>query len=186
MAGRTTPPKTTVLEGDTLDAPQTTSPGDAPADTYDPTERASSATPDKAAAAEAGHQTVNAVQFVGKIPDNAPTGTRTEVYDAPRPDGTTVTVIRNVDTGKTTAIPAVTALAVTPATTSVAVGATRALTVKSQGGTALTDGVTFSTSDPAIATVNGSGVVTGVAAGVATVTAAFGARTGSSAVTVTA
>ncbi|MDV8066394.1 Ig-like domain-containing protein [Rhodococcus sp. IEGM 1366] len=185
MAG-TTPPKTTTLADDTLDAPQKTSPGDAPADTYDPKERASSAAPDKAAAAAAGHQTVNAVKLVGTIPDNAPTGTRTEVYDAPRPDGTKVSVIRNVDTGVTTAIPVVTSVVVTPATTSVAVGATRALTVKSQANTTLTTGVRFSTSDAAIATVNAAGVITGVAAGTVTVTATFGTRTGTTAVTVTA
>ena len=47
-------PKTTVISGDTTQAiPQTTSAGDAPADTYDPLERVSSVNADKAAAAGA-------------------------------------------------------------------------------------------------------------------------------------
>lgn len=102
MAGRTPRPKTTVLADDTLDAPQSTSPGDAPADTYDAKERVSSAQPDKAKAGEDGHQTVNAVSVVGTVPDTAPTGTRTETYKARRPDGTEVDVSHNYDTGVTT------------------------------------------------------------------------------------
>lgn len=102
MAGRTPRPKTTVLADDTLEAPQSTSPGDAPADTYDPKERVSSGQPDKAKAGEDGHQTVNAVAVVGTIPDNSPTGTRTETYKAHKPDGTEVTVSHNYDTGVTT------------------------------------------------------------------------------------
>lgn len=53
-------PKTTRLS-DNVTAPQPTAPGDAPADTWDREERATSARPDFAAAAAAGHLTVNAV-----------------------------------------------------------------------------------------------------------------------------
>lgn len=95
-------PKTTRLEGDTLDAPQTTSPGDAPADTYDANELASSATPDKAAAGAAGHQTVNAVAKTGDYEPPTPSGTRSETYTQTAPDGSTRWVTHNYDTGVTT------------------------------------------------------------------------------------
>lgn len=185
MAPRITPPKTTVLTGDSLDAPQTTSPGDAPADTYDAKERVSSALPDKAAAAAAGHQTVNAVEVVGTIPDSTPTGVRTETYVRTRPDGSFSWISHNYDTGKTTAT-AISAIDMTPATSSVAVGATRALTVKDQAGHTLTSGVAFSTSDATKAVVDANGVVTAVAAGTATITAKFGALTDTTVITVTA
>lgn len=103
MAGRTSAPKTTKLaDDDAVNVPQSTAPGDAPADTYDPAERVSSTAPDKAAAAAEGHQTVNAVQVVGTVPDTTPTGTRSETYEQRRPDGTVVTVTHNYDTGVTT------------------------------------------------------------------------------------
>lgn len=98
---RTPAPKTTRLSN-VVTAPQPTDPGDAPADTYDPKERASSARPDKAAAAAAGHQTVNAVVKSGTVPDNTPTGIRSETYTATGPDGATVWVTHNYDTGETT------------------------------------------------------------------------------------
>lgn len=97
----TKPPKTTRLSSD-LTKPQPTAPGDAPADTYDPKERATSARPDKAAAAADGNLTVNAVVKAGDIPDNTPTGTRTETYTTYLPDGTPVEVTHNYDTGETT------------------------------------------------------------------------------------
>ena len=98
MAAR---PKTTRLSSD-VTKPQPTAAGDAPADTYDPKERASSVRPDKAAAAAAGHQTVNAVVKTGDIPDEAPTGSRSETYTRVGPDGNKVTVTHNYDTGETT------------------------------------------------------------------------------------
>lgn len=98
---RTPAPKTTRLTS-VLTAPQPTAPGDAPADTWDPNERASSARPDKAAAAAAGHQTVNAVVKVANIPAATPTGNRSETYVSTAPDGSTVYVTHNVDTGVTT------------------------------------------------------------------------------------
>lgn len=106
MAGRTRAPKTTNLTDDTtVDAPQSTAAGDAPADTYDPAERVSSTAPDKAAAAAAGHQSVNAVKVTGTVPDASASGTRSETYTQVRPDGTEVTVTHNYDTGETTVAP---------------------------------------------------------------------------------
>lgn len=102
---RTPAPKTTRLSSD-LTKPQPTDPGDAPADTYDPKERATSARPDKAAAAAAGHQVVNAVVKSGTVPDTTPTGTRSETYTSYAPDGSEVTVTHNYDTGVTSAAPA--------------------------------------------------------------------------------
>lgn len=87
-----------------VDRASTVEPGDAPADTTDPSERVTSVTPDKAAAAAAGHQTVNAVVPL-RIPDTVGGGEegkpRTETYDAVRPDGVKVSVTRNVETGET-------------------------------------------------------------------------------------
>ena len=87
-----------------LDKPSVTEPGDGPADTTDPTERASSASPDKGAAATAGFGTVNAVV---KLPDRKrrePTDKpqdRTESYEVEGPDGEPVTLTRNIETGET-------------------------------------------------------------------------------------
>ena len=96
-------PKTTRIADDTTqDVPQTTDAGDAPADTYDPNERVSSAQTDKAAAAAAGHLTVNAVEPVESYEPPTPSGDRTEtitVYDA---DNQPVEVTYNYDTGETT------------------------------------------------------------------------------------
>lgn len=96
-----TPPEETRLD-DHLNAPSTTAPGDGPADTTDPDERASSATPDKGAAAQAGHGTVNAVVPVPKktAAKRATGKDRTETYTALRPDGVEVTVVRNIETGE--------------------------------------------------------------------------------------
>lgn len=98
-------PKTTRIADDTAqDKPQTTAAGDAPADTYDPKERASSARSDKAAAAAAGHLTVNAIEPVASIPNPVVPegGGRTETYKAFKADGSEVTVSHNIDTGVTT------------------------------------------------------------------------------------
>lgn len=96
-----TPPEETRLD-EKLDAPSTTAPGDGPADTTDPDERASSATPDKGAAAVAGHGTVNAVVPVSKraAAKRSAAKDRTETYTARRPDGSEVTVERNIETGE--------------------------------------------------------------------------------------
>lgn len=99
-----TRPKSTKLSND-LTKPQPTAAGDAPADTWDPSERAHSARPDKAAAAAAGHQSVNAVVPGTPLPSTAPTGTRTETYTTVGPDGKAVEVTHNYDTGETTKAP---------------------------------------------------------------------------------
>lgn len=99
-------PKTTRIADDTTQTvPQTTAGGDAPADTYDWKERASSARPDKAAAAAAGHGSVNAIAPVASVDIPAPSGSRTETYDRFAPDGTEVTVTHNYDTGVTSSVP---------------------------------------------------------------------------------
>ena len=95
-------PKTTRLSAD-VTKPQPTAPGDAPADTYDPKERASSVTPDKAAAAKAGHQSVNAVVPVDPIESEEVTGgTRTQTYTVHDETGKEVQVTHDLDTGVTT------------------------------------------------------------------------------------
>ena len=101
-----TRPKTTTLADDTaLDKPQTTSAGDAPADTFDPKERASSARPDKAAAAKGKYASVNAVVAVDPVPESAATDVRQETYEQTGPDGKVYTVTHHIDTGKSTKAP---------------------------------------------------------------------------------
>jgi plastocyanin len=91
--------------------------------------------------------------------------------------------------------PVFTSLNVSPTTLSVAVGATSAplaVSPRDQDGRAMTGlpAATFSSSNQGRATVSGSGAVTGVSAGTATITASVThggiTRTGSSAITVTA
>lgn len=97
-------PKTTRIADDTSqDVPQSTSAGDAPADTFDPKERASSASPNKAAAAADGHGTVNAIEPVASVPDSTPTGNRTELMTAYDGTNSAVTLVHNLDTGVTKA-----------------------------------------------------------------------------------
>jgi len=90
--------------------------------------------------------------------------------------GNTIITARVDDATATTQMlvqPAVTNLLVLPPTNSVAVGATRALNVAmtdKDGQTVAGRAVTFSTSNPAIATVNSSGTVTGIAVGNVTIT----------------
>lgn len=96
-------PKTTRLDTHN-DAPSVTVPGDGPADTWDPTERASTVGGDKRAAAAAGHLTVNAAiplpRHEGDTAGGAEAEHRIERYPATRPDGTVVTVTHNIDTGE--------------------------------------------------------------------------------------
>jgi len=85
--------------------------------------------------------------------------------------------------------PVVTTVGVLPATTSIQVGTTQSLaaTVKDQFGEVMTgQSVTWSTNNASAASVDGAGVVTGVAAGSATISAASAGKTGTSVVTVTA
>lgn len=92
--------ETTTLDTDTT-KPSVTAPGDGPADTTDPTERASTVTPNPGPEAlKVG--TVNAVKPLPKVEDEpAREGKdRTEEYSAIRPDGSEVTVVRNIETGE--------------------------------------------------------------------------------------
>jgi len=86
----------------------------------------------------------------------------------------------------TTNVPT-TGVTVSPATVSVTVGSTTPLTATVAPATATNKAVIWSSSSPAVATVNASGVVTGVTAGTATITATTqsGNFTASSIVTVT-
>ncbi|MDX1250997.1 MAG: Ig-like domain-containing protein [Gammaproteobacteria bacterium] len=84
-----------------------------------------------------------------------------------------------------------TAIAVTPASTSVVVGANQAFTATgtySDGSTAnITTSVTWASGTPGVATINAtSGIATGVAVGTATITASSGTLSGSATLTVTA
>src|SRR5438093_815821 len=86
-----------------------------------------------------------------------------------------------------TAVP-VASLTVNPASASVAVGATRqlsAVTKDSAGNTLTGRVITWSSSNTAVATVNSSGLVTGVAAGSATITATSEGKSGTATITVT-
>src|SRR6266404_4696221 len=85
--------------------------------------------------------------------------------------------------------PVVTTVTVAPTSASVVAGATTTLvaTVKDQNGNVMTgQTVTWSTDNTTAATVNSSGVVTGVAAGSATITATSSGKSGTSSITVTA
>jgi uncharacterized protein YjdB len=84
--------------------------------------------------------------------------------------------------------PVVTTVTVTPVTASVAVGATATLQaiVKDALGNVMTGQTVAWSSDASAASVNPSGLVTGVAAGSATITATSSGKTGTATVTVTA
>ncbi len=99
--------------------------------------------------------------------------------------------LSNVATGTTAAAApaAVASVKVTPATGSIAVGGTLQLTATPQdsAGRALSGRtVTWTSSKSSIASVSGSGLVTGVGAGSATITAASGGKSGTAAITVSA
>lgn len=84
--------------------------------------------------------------------------------------------------------PVVTSVTVSPPSTSVAKGATVTLaaTVKDQQGNVMGgQTIAWSTSDASVATVSSNGVVTGVAAGSATITATSSGKSGTSSITVT-
>lgn len=103
----TAPKSTRISDDKTQDKPQTTAAGDAPADTYDPLETVSSARIDKAAAAAAGYQSVNAVEPTGRIAFPTPVvegDDRTETYERVGPDGKTYTVTHKIGSGATSAV----------------------------------------------------------------------------------
>jgi hypothetical protein len=85
--------------------------------------------------------------------------------------------------------PVVTTVTVAPPSVSIVAGTTTTLqaTVKDQNGNVMTgQTVTWSSNNTAAATVSSSGVVTGVAAGSATITATSSGKTGTSSISVTA
>lgn len=93
----------TTLDSD-ITKPSNTAPGDGPADTTDPTEVAVSVTPNPGDEAI----TVGTVNAVKPAPKKAAakrdtSKDRVEKYTATRPDGSTVTISHNLETGETTA-----------------------------------------------------------------------------------
>ncbi|MCC3276379.1 hypothetical protein LJ753_10905 [Arthrobacter sp. zg-Y20] len=90
---------TTTLDSD-VTKPSVTAPGDGPADTTDPTETAHSVQPSPGEEAiKTG--TVNAVKpGLKRTVPKTTRKPRTESYTATRPDGTEVTVTRNIETGE--------------------------------------------------------------------------------------
>lgn len=91
--------KTTKLDSD-VSKPSTTAPGDGPADTTNPDERAQSVTPNPGEEAQKAG-TVNAVKPAPKAATRS-TGRkhRIETFKAYAADGTEVTVTRDIETGK--------------------------------------------------------------------------------------
>jgi hypothetical protein len=83
---------------------------------------------------------------------------------------------------------AVTGVSVSPTSVSVAVNGTQQLTATVSPANATNQAVSWSSGNPAVATVSSTGLVTGVAAGTATITVTTqdGARTATSTITVTA
>ena len=99
MATRKSTEEKTTLDTD-VTKPSVTAPGDGPADTTDPTERAVSV-PFSPSEEAIKVGTVNAVVPAPKVEAEAPSGeARTEEYEAVRPDGSTVTVVRDIETGE--------------------------------------------------------------------------------------
>lgn len=99
MAARTSQPKETKLDSD-VTKPSTTAPGDGPADRTDPTEQATSVTPQPGPDAVAAG-TVNAVKPVPTEKTERDTKRdRFETYEAVDAKGKTVKVKRNIETGE--------------------------------------------------------------------------------------
>jgi hypothetical protein len=82
--------------------------------------------------------------------------------------------------------PAVATVTITPATPQVEAGLTTQLSASARDaqGNSLSNPITWSSSAATVATVSGAGLVTGVAAGTATITAAAGGKQGTATVTV--
>ncbi|MDV5356541.1 Ig-like domain-containing protein [Enterobacter asburiae] len=124
-----------------------------------------------------GYMLINALSSDGGTNDIITFSTEFKVADAD--------TIQVIDTDET--VPA-TGVTVTPATTSLVVGATRQLTGAVQPSDATDKSGTWTTSDASKATVSSTGLVTAVAAGSATITfkSTDGNFSGTCAVTVTA
>src|SRR3989442_2894710 len=108
------------------------------------------------------------------------TGTATITATSEGQSGTAVVTVSNVPVASVT---------VTPASASVPQGATVQLTAtpRDGNGTALTGRVvTWGSNNTAVATVSGSGLVSGAGAGAATITATSEGQSGTAAITVTA
>jgi hypothetical protein len=90
----------TTLDNDAT-RPSVTAPGDGPADTTDPSEQATSVTPNPGAEAIAAG-TVNAVKPAPKRKAAAKSAgsERFEEFEATKPNGDVVTVRRNIETGE--------------------------------------------------------------------------------------
>ena len=97
--------------------------------------------------------------------------------------------LSNIATSSTWAVVApVASVSVAPATATVTTGGTQQLaaTLKDASGSALTGrSVAWTSSNAAVATIGGSGLVTAIAAGSATITAASGGKSGTATITVT-
>lgn len=76
-------------------------------------------------------------------------------------------------------------LVVVPASASIAVAGTQQLTVTDAAGNEVTTSATYASSDTGVATVSSAGLVTGAAAGTATITATYQGVSGRSVITVT-
>ncbi|HKG93150.1 MAG TPA: Ig-like domain-containing protein [Gemmatimonadaceae bacterium] len=130
---------------------------------------------------------INALQISANTSGGAASATRTINID----DITVSELGATTGTGgggTTTPAPVAT-VTVTPNPTSVQAGSTvqlSAATRDASGNTLTGRVVTWSSSNSAVATVSGGGLVTGVAAGSATITATSETRTGTAAVTITA
>jgi hypothetical protein len=99
MAGK---PSKTRLDTDAT-KPPTTAPGDAPHDTTDPAERATSVQPQPGPEALAEGRVNAAVPLPQQErPQRDPKKDRVETYEATGPDGKPVKVTHNIDTGETT------------------------------------------------------------------------------------
>lgn len=105
--------KKTTLDADVA-MPGFVAPGDAPFDTVDPDEIATSVSPHKGEAGKKGFGVVNAVLPLERIPGNMTPeevrayngldedgGERVETYEVPGPTGKPVKVTHNIDTGET-------------------------------------------------------------------------------------
>lgn len=99
-------PKTTTLDSD-VTKPSVTQPGDGPADTTDPKERATTVVGGVPGPEALAAGTVNAVLPLSPVPD-APRAAdpRFEEYDVVAPDGTPMHVKRNIETGESRAVKA--------------------------------------------------------------------------------
>ena len=107
------------------------------------------------------------------------------------PGTATITATSETKSGTSTitvSLVPVASVAVSPLSAGIRVSATRQLTaatLDSIGGVLTGRVVTWASSDPTVATVNSTGLVTGVAPGTATITATSEGKSGTSAITVT-